>query len=198
MIGQIPIFPLGTILFPHGRIPLQIFEPRYVDLVKNCLKTNTGFGLVFITQGSEVAAPVSAAIPTMVETGCVGYIVDWDALPNNKFEIVIEGRELFNCDGFSMAKDNLISTLGTILPAEEKVSVPEKYVEHGEVLLNLLDHRVWGRLNFDVDINDAYKLSMQLAQVLPIDERNKLALLTCNNSIKRLEMIDAWLDEVSG
>ena len=198
MMRQIPIFPLGTILFPYGRIPLQIFEPRYVDLVKNSLKTNTGFGLVFIKKGSEVAASVSAAIPTMVSTGCIGHIVDWDALPNNKFEIVIEGRELFSCDGFSMAKDNLISTLGTMLSTEEKILVPQEYAEHAEVLLNLLDHRAWARLNFDVDITDAYKLSMQLAQVLPIDESNKLELLECNDSIKRLEMIDGWLDELSG
>lgn len=197
-MGQTPIFPLGTILFPYGRIPLQIFEPRYVDLVKHSLKTNTDFGLVFITKGSEVAAPVSAAIPSMVSIGCMGRIVDWDALPNNKFEIVIEGRELFNCDGFSMAKDNLISTLATPLQTEEKTSVPEEYLEHGEVLLSLLDHPAWARLNFDVDINDAYKLSMQLAQVLPIDELSKLELLMCDNSIKRLEMIDGWLDELSG
>jgi Lon protease-like protein len=111
---------------------------------------------------------------------------------------VIEGRELFNCDGFSMAKDNLISTLATPLQAEEKISVPEEYLEHGEVLLSLLDHPAWARLNFDVDINDAYKLSMQLAQVLPIDELSKLELLACDSSIKRLEMIDGWLDELSG
>jgi Lon protease-like protein len=120
-MGQIPIFPLGTILFPYGRIPLQIFEPRYVDLVKNSLKTNTDFGVVLITQGSEIAAPVTAAIPKMISTGCMARIVDWNALPNNKFEIVIEGQTLFNCGGFSMAKDNLISTLGKMLVSEEKI-----------------------------------------------------------------------------
>ncbi|MFQ3324741.1 MAG: Lon protease-like protein [Pseudomonadales bacterium] len=198
MMGQIPIFPLGTILFPYGRIPLQIFEPRYVDLVKNSLKTNTDFGVVFITQGSEVAAPVTAAIPKMISTGCMARIVDWNALPNNKFEIVIEGQTLFNCDGFSMAKDNLISTMGSKVEREQNISVPEQYIEHGEVLLSLLDHPAWARLNFDVDINDAYKLSMQLAQVMPIDELNKLGLLECDSSMQRLAIIDDLLDELSG
>ena len=50
---NIPLFPLHTVLYPHGRMPLQIFEPRYLDLVSECMKTDTGFGVCLIKQGAE-------------------------------------------------------------------------------------------------------------------------------------------------
>ena len=51
---ELPLFPLSAVLLPGGRLPLQIFEPRYLDLVSHCMKTDSGFGIVRITSGHEV------------------------------------------------------------------------------------------------------------------------------------------------
>ena len=50
---NIPLFPLHTVLYPDGQLPLRIFEPRYVDMVSKCLKNNMGFGVCLIKQGAE-------------------------------------------------------------------------------------------------------------------------------------------------
>jgi Lon protease-like protein len=51
---ELPLFPLNTVLFPGGPLPLRIFEPRYVDMVKRCLRDQAPFGVVLIREGQEV------------------------------------------------------------------------------------------------------------------------------------------------
>lgn len=86
-----PLFPLSTVLFPGGRLPLQIFEPRYIDLVRDCLRTNQGFGLVGIKEGREAG---TAATPWHV--GTLARIVDWDQGANGLLNILVEGGERFD------------------------------------------------------------------------------------------------------
>lgn len=86
-----PLFPLSTVLFPGGRLPLQIFEPRYIDLVRDCLRTNQGFGLVGIKEGREAG---TAAAPWHV--GTLARIVDWDQGANGLLNILVEGGERFD------------------------------------------------------------------------------------------------------
>ena len=63
--NQLPLFPLGTVLFPGGRLSLRIFEPRYLDLIRDCTRSSSGFGVCLILEGSEVGAP---AVPAAL--GC--------------------------------------------------------------------------------------------------------------------------------
>jgi len=56
-IGELPLFPLGTVLFPDGLLPLQIFEVRYLDMVRRCHRDGTPFGVVQLTEGAEVRRP---------------------------------------------------------------------------------------------------------------------------------------------
>ena len=83
-----PLFPLNTVLFPGSRLPLQIFEPRYIDLVRDCLRTDQGFGLVAIRDGREAGA---AATPWHV--GTLARIVDWDQGENGLLKILVEGGQ---------------------------------------------------------------------------------------------------------
>ena len=60
-MSELPLFPLSAVLLPFGRMPLQIFEQRYLDLVRDCMKTDTGFGVVWIRRGAEVNQRGSAS-----------------------------------------------------------------------------------------------------------------------------------------
>ncbi|MBL4827474.1 MAG: LON peptidase substrate-binding domain-containing protein [Spongiibacteraceae bacterium] len=93
----IPLFPLSAVLLPHGRMPLQIFEPRYLDLVSECLKTDTGFGVVWLSQGSEVLTkPTQNSVNgTYANIGTYAKIVDWDKLSNGLLGITVEGEKKF-------------------------------------------------------------------------------------------------------
>ena len=92
---EIPLFPLSGVLLPGGRVPLQIFEQRYLDLVRSSMRSNTGFGVVWIRSGSEVAGKGSARAD-LGDYGTYARIVDWDQLPNGLLGITIVGDDTFD------------------------------------------------------------------------------------------------------
>ena len=89
-LEELPLFPLNTVLLPHARMPIHIFEPRYIELIRNCLKNETGFGVCLIKSGSEVGG---SADPHLVGTAC--RIISVQTHNNNTMDIVIEGRKRF-------------------------------------------------------------------------------------------------------
>jgi Lon protease-like protein len=92
---DLPLFPLGTLLLPHGRLPLQIFERRYIDMISKCMREGTRFGVVWIKKGSEVAQASKTNLD-LGAYGTVANIVDWDQLPNGLLGITIEGEARFH------------------------------------------------------------------------------------------------------
>ena len=87
---NIPLFPLHTVLYPHGRMPLRIFEPRYVDMVSECMKTGRGFGVCLIRQGSETGPAA-----TCFNTGTYAEIIDFSRQADGLLTITIEGKRRF-------------------------------------------------------------------------------------------------------
>ena len=94
-MSELPLFPLSGVLLPYGRVPLKIFEPRYIDLVRDCMKSNSPFGVVWIRRGTELAERGRAS-PELGDYGTCAHIVDWDQLPNGLLGITIEGAERFD------------------------------------------------------------------------------------------------------
>ncbi|HTS52418.1 MAG TPA: LON peptidase substrate-binding domain-containing protein, partial [Burkholderiales bacterium] len=84
---EIPIFPLGTVLYPGGLLPLRIFEQRYLDMTKSCIRDNAPFGVCLIREGTEVGA---AAAPYAV--GCTARIAQWDIPHLGLFHLVAHGE----------------------------------------------------------------------------------------------------------
>ena len=87
---EIPIFPLRTVLFPGGLLPLKIFEQRYLDMTKVCIRDNTPFGVCLIREGTEVGAP---AVPYTV--GCTARIAEWDMPHLGLFHLLCRGESVF-------------------------------------------------------------------------------------------------------
>src|SRR5215467_4574263 len=86
----LPLFPLQTVLFPGGPLSLRIFEPRYLDLVRRCLKEQSPFGVVLILEGAE-AGPVTTVAPI----GTTARLVDFEALPDGLLGVVCVGERRF-------------------------------------------------------------------------------------------------------
>lgn len=86
----IPLFPLHTVLFPGGQLPLKIFEARYLDMVSECLRTEQPFGICLIRSGKEVAGSAEC-----YEIGTLAKIIDWDKRDDGLLEIVVEGEQRF-------------------------------------------------------------------------------------------------------
>ena len=194
---EIPLFPLSSVLFPRGRLPLQIFEQRYLDLVRQCLKEDTGFGLAWITQGVEVAQP-GTGLPQLGDTGCYARIVDWDSLPNGLLGISIEGGERFRL-GSARAESNQL-VIGEVemegpRPAQ---AMREEWQSLLDVLVSLEQHPHVQKLGVSADHGDAWQVGAVLAQLLPVDERIKYHLLELDDIEDFMEQLDELLDELGG
>ncbi len=87
---EIPLFPLGTVLFPGGPLPLRIFETRYVDLVSRCLRDGSGFGAVLIREGMEAGGPALT-----YDVGTYARIVDFSQQPDGLLGIRATGERRF-------------------------------------------------------------------------------------------------------
>ena len=87
-LRELPLFPLNAVLFPGGPLPLRIFEPRYLDMVSQCLREQSGFAVVLIGEGEEVEEATSFAA-----TGTEARIVDFDRLEGGLLGISCIGRE---------------------------------------------------------------------------------------------------------
>src|ERR1035438_7029779 len=102
MTQQIPLFPLNTVLFPGGLLPLRIFETRYVDMVGRCMRQNEAFGVVLIRQGSETRSNT-----TTCTMGCTAQIVDFQTLEDGLLGLLCRGESRFRIVQRSQQTDGL-------------------------------------------------------------------------------------------
>ena len=197
MLTEIALFPLSSVLMPHARIPLQIFEQRYLDLVARCMRDNQGFGVVLLKQGSEVSGG-SLDVPNVSEMGTHALIVDWDQLPNGLLGITIEGRQRFAVESVWREADGLIKAKVSLQRPQESAPLPEQYASLADVLGGLIRHPQVSRLNLPVSLEDGWAVGYQLGQLLPLSESIKYALLGADSPQQLLEELDTLLREMSG
>ena len=194
---DIPLFPLETVLFPSGRLPLQIFERRYVDMISKCMREGTGFGVVWIRRGSEVAE-ASMTNLDLGDYGTMATTVDWDQLSNGLLGITIEGAERFHIEevwregsGLNMARVDIESP-----PAA--VEIPEEGRSMIDVLAGLQRHPEVRRLGHKVDTDNAWNICHVLTQLLPIDNSLKYELLGLTDINVYVNELDELLSELAG
>ena len=196
-MSEIALFPLSSVLLPSGRMSLQIFEQRYLDLVAHCMRDSEGFGIVWLQQGSEVSGG-SLDTPNVGEYGTYARIVDWDQLPNGLLGITIEGHEPFDVQSVWRTPSGLVKAEVEWRDIPETMQLPDRYASLAEVLEGLLRHPQIQRLQLDSDLTDGWRVGAQLAQLLPIDEGLKYQLQGLTSVDQLLEEMDNILVELSG
>jgi uncharacterized protein len=192
---QLPLFPLGTVLFPQGRLPLRVFEPRYVDLVRDCLRHTKPFGVVWIREGSEVVGPADT-MPKLAQIGSLAQIVDWDALPDGRLGMTIEGGGKFRLLSTEQKPNYLIVAEVELLPEEPQLPLPERARDLVPLLQQLMRHPLIERLQLQPEQRDGGRLANQLAQLLPIPEAGKFTLLTEADPLLRLDRLLQLLEQL--
>lgn len=194
----IPLFPLSTVLMPHGKMALQIFEPRYLDLISSCLKSDSGFGVVWLRQGSEVLRGDDTEGARFAQVGTYASISDWDSLPNGLLGITIEGSKKFRLVSSHQRPDHLNMAEVEWVTDEPQIMLPEKTEELKTLLLQLLDHPHVTRLKLDKNVEDVSTLGCLLTQLLPIEEKIKFDLLSLSDPMERLQQLMHLLDQYLG
>jgi Lon protease-like protein len=180
------IFPLHTVLYPEGKMALKVFEQRYVEMTKACLRDNRPFGVCLIREGREVGA---AAVPEPV--GCLATIETWDMPHPGLFHLTARGGERFRIREMQVAPNHLISAAVDPIPADG--AAPGVDALCREVLQAVIDKVGAGHFPAPVRLDDAAWVGYRLAEVLPLDARAKQALLEMTDATERLEWLRALL-----
>jgi len=196
-VSELPLFPLSGVLLPHGRVPLRIFEPRYLDLVRESMKTEAPFGVVWIRRGEEVARRGRAA-PELGDYGTCARIVDWNPLPNNLLGITIEGGERFDLFETHTRSNGLIVGEVDLCPAVTPRQMPERWLPLADVLRSLENHPHVRRVKLRVDYNDAWQVGYNLVQLLPLEESLKYELLGIEDIEDLMAELHSVLNRLSG
>ena len=196
--STLALFPLHAVLLPGGRVPLQIFEPRYLDLVSRCMKGEESFGIVRITDGHEVILAQGTGKPRIAPIGTRARIVDWDALPAGRLRITVEGDARFRVGPCHERPDRLLMSEVEWLPDAPFIEPGEEHAGLAEILGGLAQHPALARLGVDPAPAGAARLAYLLAQYLPLDEDDRYAVLVEEDPMLRLEYLARIVRELGG
>jgi Lon protease-like protein len=182
-IGRISVFPLaGALLFPRMHLPLHIFEPRYRAMVTDSLARDRRIGMV---QPRSAEEP-----PALFEVGCIGRIAEVDALPDGRFDIVLEGlarfhivRELDVTTPFRQVEAELEAVRETeVLALAERASIEIESRRFADAQGYAVDWEAVSRLDDESLVNG-------IAQIAPFDVASKQALLEADSLSERARLI---------
>ncbi|NIP16238.1 MAG: peptidase S16 [Pseudomonadales bacterium] len=185
---EIPLFPLRVVLFDGGRLPLQIFETRYLDMVSRCMREAIPFGVVLIRGvGSDARLDPDSAQPAVFEVGTEAHIVDFNQLPNGRLGIIVRGGRKFRVVSTREQTDHLLLGEVEFLPAEPESTVPTEHEPLVDILKELVKHPGVQKLGLEIDFGDARSVGARLAELLPIEPEIKQSLLQLQLPKERLQ-----------
>ena len=177
-----PLFPLATVLYPDGQLSLRIFEPRYLDLVRECTRHGSGFGVCLILQGREVGVP---AVPAAI--GTVAQIVDFHSGDDGLLTILVRGGPRFRAARSRVRSDGLLRGDVEIWLAEPEQEVPVEFALLQTILERLIETMAphWRHAPRSA-YDDASWLGFRLAELLPLDVHEQQHLLELSDPLQRL------------
>jgi Lon protease-like protein len=186
---QISLFPLNTVLFPGGLLPLRIFETRYVDMVGRCTRGDEAFGVVLVENGSDTDRQVATAA-----IGTSARIVDFQTLEDGLLGILCHGERRFRIHARSQRPDGLNSAEVEWLEEAGRVCVPERLQPLVPLLREALGQlKTIGRF-MEADYEDACWVGYRIAELLPLDQKLLQRLLESDDPVARLELLAPLLD----
>ena len=179
----LPLFPLHCVLFPQGGLSLRVFETRYVDMVRDCMKRDTPFGVVLIKHGAEVG---TAAEPE--EVGTLAHIRSWDMPSLGMLMLTTEGGQRFRITGTRVLPDQHVEAQVTLLPPDPPASITPAYADVAETLKEAHTHADFAP-NGPVHYDDAGWVANRWAELLPLPLDIKQHLLTVDDPLTRLDLL---------
>jgi len=186
----IALFPLHAVLFPGGPLPLRIFETRYTDMVRRCMREQQPFGVVLIQEGEE-AGPVA----TTATMGCSARIADFYTLQDGLLGISCVGERKFRVQRLWRAADGLNMAEVAWLEPEPVLALPQHHARLATAVRHALDELEQQYQHVEKKFDDAAWVGARLTELLPIELNDKQVLLELDDPIARL---DALLELVPG
>ncbi len=190
---ELPLFPLNTVLFPGGVLPLRIFETRYLDLISACLRTDSGFGVVTIHEGREAGGPPTNIHPV----GALARIVDFDQLDDGLLGITCLGAQRLRVVSHQVRPDQLLIGQVRWLPDDPALSTLPSHEPLVRVLRDLLEREELApyRRFLAPNWEDAAWIGNRLAEILPLPPHVRHTLLEMTEPRQRLDILLAIFQE---
>ena len=189
--NKLPVFPLGLVVLPGTIQTLQIFEPRYLSMVKDCMNSESGF--VITLSNNNVSGESFMSQGTFVD------IIDFNQLPNGLLGITVKGREKVSIKSIEQVESGL--HYASISPIAEPVvddqAVLAKFPDLINVLSQLKEHPQVKLLPLEIDMLSAESVSYQLAGLIPISPMQKQTLLEAFDSKQRMNILAKLVNKIS-
>lgn len=198
-LHSLPLFPLNTVLFPEGLLSLQVFEVRYLDMIRKCQQTQAPFGIVALQSGQEVRK-AGAQAERLHSEGVLAHIAHVDAPQPGLLHLQCKGSQRFHIQCCRQLPHGLWVADVHMLPHDTRISIPAhlRITAHAlsQVLLNMYgqdpDH---ASLPSAEQINDCGWVANRWAEILPLPLQIKQQLMTLDAPLLRLELISDLLDQ---
>ena len=185
---EIPIFPLSTVLFPGGMLPLRIFEQRYLEMTKICIRDNSPFGVCLIREGHEVGNP---AVPHTV--GCTAHILRWDMPHLGLFHLMTEGGSVFRILEQWSSRTGLLQAQVELEPRAPEVALPEAFQPLAALLETIMSKVGADRFPSPARLDDAAWVAYRLAESLPLEASLRQQLLEVRDPLLALDEVKTFL-----
>ena len=188
---EIPLFPLHTVLFPGGALPLRVFEARYLDMISTCMKQGSGFGVSLILEGSEVGeAALTYDIGTLAE---IDY---WHMRTDGILGVTIRGVKKFRILSREVQPNQLTIAKVNYFPHETQKAIPERYTSLVELLRHIIDQLGYPYIKLTRDYENASWVSARLTELLPLDLEQKQLCLHLTDPIQRLNHLSMLVKDL--
>ena len=195
MLRDLAIFPLNTVLFPGGVLPLRVFEARYMDMVRECMASDREFGVCLITRGNEVGEAASHE-----DVGCTARIAGWDMEQLGLLNIRAIGGRRFRIVSRRVQKDGLIRADAEPLEPDADCEVPERFAQCAGLARRLADDLAAREpdpskrlIEEPFRFDSAAWVSNRLCEFLPIPVRARQKLMELDDALARLSVVDRYL-----
>ncbi|MCQ8896476.1 LON peptidase substrate-binding domain-containing protein [Limnobacter humi] len=199
-IQALPLFPLGTVLFPGGILPLQIFEVRYLDLVRRCLREGSPFGIISLLEGHEVRKPAEQV--SLARFGTLVHVDECEALSPALLRIRCKASQRFELLDAEQQQGGLWVGRVRVLDTEPDIALPDDLASAGrrlgELLESLEEQNVAAeQWPFDkpYKLTDCAWVANRWCEILPMNKDTKLQMLALDNPLIRLELVNDVLIE---
>ena len=183
---ELPLFPLRTVLFPGGLLPLRIFETRYVDMVSRCMREAGEFGVLLIMDaGDAESGPVSE----LATIGTSARIVDFHALPDGLLGLMCRGARRFRLHSRRAQTDGLYVGEVDWLPEPAPSALAPEHRPLTRLLRRVLEELGDTARHLDADFDDAGWVSNRLAEFLPLERAAQQQLLELEDPQQRMRAL---------
>lgn len=187
---EIPIFPLGTVLFPGGLLPLRVFETRYMDMTRECMKEQKPFGVCLIKSGREVGEP---AVPEAV--GCLAHIQEWDMRELGVLSLRTQGGQRFRIRDREVNSQGLVRAHVEFIAPEPAASLPAEFAACANLLELVVADKSAAVFAEPHQFDDATWVGYRLTEILPVPLAAKQRLLELDDSVLRLQILYRFLEQ---